>query len=135
MHVNANIFMSYVVHIIVIIYYSNRKELIHGLYTFNHNVLILGNIGTTYIQWGRSSCTADDTDIVYSGKHVQSVDLYPWCMNARHSNDSSIISIIINIWLYFVLVLYHLCILFLQLWHMFCAFMFSMHHKNVNNEN
>jgi len=43
---------------------------------FNHNVLILDNIGTTYIQWGRSSCTADDTDIVYSSKNVQSIDLY-----------------------------------------------------------
>jgi len=68
--------MSYFVHIIVIIYYSSRKELIHGLYIFNHNALILDNIGTTYIQWGRSSCTADDTDIVYSGKNVQSIDLY-----------------------------------------------------------
>jgi hypothetical protein len=49
--------------------------LIHELYIFNHNALILDNIGTTYIQWGRSSCTADDTDIVYSGKNVQSIDL------------------------------------------------------------
>jgi hypothetical protein len=37
------------VHTIVIIYYWSRNELIHGLYTFNHNVLILDNIGTTYI--------------------------------------------------------------------------------------
>jgi len=49
--------------------------LIHDLYKFNHTALILDNIGTTYIQWGRSLCTADDTDIVYSGKNVQSIDL------------------------------------------------------------
>jgi len=49
--------------------------LIHELYIFILNALILDNFGTTYIQWGRSSCTADETDIVYSGKNVQSIDL------------------------------------------------------------
>ena len=42
---------------------------------FYRNAFILDNIGTTYIQWGRASCTAEDTDIVYSGKNVQSIDL------------------------------------------------------------
>jgi hypothetical protein len=45
--------------------------------------------------------------------------MYPQCMKVHHPNASSIISIIINIWLYFVLALCHLCILFLQLWHIF----------------
>ena len=56
-------------------YHLRGKELIHGLYIFNHNVLILDNIGTTYIQWGRSSCTADDTDIVYSGTNIRTIHL------------------------------------------------------------
>jgi hypothetical protein len=41
----------------------------------------------------------------------------PLCMKVRHPNDSSIISIIKNIWLYFGLVWCHLC-----------------NHTNVNNE-
>ena len=50
--------------------------------------------------------------------------MYPQCMKVHHPNASSIISIIINIWLYFVLVLYHLFTLFLQMWHIFGALIF-----------
>ncbi|VDI03638.1 Hypothetical predicted protein [Mytilus galloprovincialis] len=31
------------------------------------NIEIQDKIGTTYVQWGRTSCTADDTETVYSG--------------------------------------------------------------------